>query len=110
MTEQQKAAAYDRIAEMFQQEQSSNNIGKQIGTLGKTFGLKGFKTAEIGEPVFELNDRHILVLESLDGKTSVTVPFYKGDLSVFYPVEIDVEVKYDDKHQTGELTKNMLTR
>lgn len=66
----------------FIEECISGEMPVFVGTLQKKFGLNGFKPAEIGTSVFEVNDRHVIYLESLDGKTIYTVPFYKGDLSV----------------------------
>lgn len=54
---------------------------KMIGTLNKAQGIKGFKTAEVGNPVFLKGDRYIIYLESLDGKTNIEVPYYKETLS-----------------------------
>ncbi len=56
---------------------------KMIGTLNKAQGIKGFKTADIGNPVFIKGDRYIIYLESLDGKTNVEISYYKKTLSPF---------------------------
>ena len=54
---------------------------KCVGHLTKRQGIKGFKPVEEGEPVFEINDRYILVMETLDGKNSAQVPYYKDTLA-----------------------------
>lgn len=55
---------------------------KFVGILNKPQGIKGFKTADIGDPVFEdeSKGRYIIILESLDGKVSAEIPYYKETL------------------------------
>lgn len=81
MNLQEKATAYDRIVAMVTEHAEENTkVMKQVGTLMKKQGIKGFKTMEEGDPVFELGDRYILVMETLDGKSSAQVPYYKETL------------------------------
>lgn len=54
---------------------------KLIGTLTKAQGINGFKKCDIGSPVFELGDRYIIVMETLDGKSSSNIPYYKETLT-----------------------------
>jgi len=53
---------------------------KMIGKLNKSTGINGFKIAEIGTPVFDDGNRYFIVLESLDGKRSLEIPYYKDSL------------------------------
>ena len=82
MTPQDKAAAYDRIVALIGTEDAvqQTKIMKCVGTLTTKQGIKGFKPVEVGEFVFELGDRYILVMETLDGKSSAEVPYYKDAL------------------------------
>ena len=57
----------------------TDGVMKMVGHLNKPQGLVGFKPAPIGYPVFELGDRYIIVLETLDGKQSAEVPYFKED-------------------------------
>jgi hypothetical protein len=57
------------------------SVPKMIGSLNKVVGLNGFKKAEIGTPVFDTGDRYMIMLESLNGKISVEVTYYKETLS-----------------------------
>ncbi len=84
MTVQDKAKAYDQIIAIIGGvSESKDTAMKCVGHLTKKQGIKGFKPMEIGEPVFELNDRYILVMETLDGKNSAQVPYYKEALAPY---------------------------
>lgn len=61
----------------------SKDLPIMIGTLNKSQGINGFKKAEVGNPVFLLGDRYVIFLESLDGKTSVEIPYHKETLKPF---------------------------
>lgn len=54
---------------------------KMVGTLNKALGLVGFKRVEIGTPVFETSDRYFVVMEKLDGTSSLDVMYYKNTLA-----------------------------
>ena len=68
------------LAFMKEQEGSTMENPKMIGTLNKAQGIKGFKTADIGNAVFLKGDKYIIYLESLDGKTNVEIPYNKETL------------------------------
>ena len=76
-----KAAVYDTIVGIIGKDVHKENEMKCIGTLTKRQGIKGFKPMEEGDFVFELGDRYILVMETLDGKNSAQVPYYKNTLA-----------------------------
>lgn len=83
MKDKEKLQLANMILEFFSNtgKETSNDVPKMVGTLNKVWGLNGFKKAEIGNPVFNKGDRYVIYLESLDGKTSVEVPFLKETLS-----------------------------
>jgi hypothetical protein len=60
--------------------EDNNNKPIHIGNLNKAQGIKGFKIADIGNPVFETKDRYLIILESLDGNKSLDVFYLKKDL------------------------------
>lgn len=62
-------------------KEDTKDVPRMIGTLTKAWGMNGFKKAEPGTPVFQKGDRYAIYLESLDGKTSVEVPFMKETLA-----------------------------
>ena len=55
--------------------------------------MNGFKKAEVGSPVFQKGDRYIIYLESLDGKTSVEIPFSKDTLKP--AIDFLTELKFE---------------
>jgi hypothetical protein len=80
MTPEEKSELADAIIRLVQDRMTSNDMPILIGTLSKPQGINGFKKAEVGHPVFEHKDRYIIYLESLDGKTAITIPYYKETL------------------------------
>lgn len=81
MKDHDKIKLAEIILDFLKDSTEAKDVPVYVGALSKRFGLNGFKVADIGTPVFEYNDKHVLYLESLDGKHSVMIPFYKGDLS-----------------------------
>jgi len=75
-----KERIFDLLIEQLSRYQEDKSLPKMIGTLNKQVGIKGFKIAEIGTPVFDTNDRYLVMLESLDGKTNVEMTYYKETL------------------------------
>ena len=53
---------------------------KMVGTLNRTIGINGFKTLEIGTPVFDVGDKYVLIFESLGHEQSFEVRYYKDSL------------------------------
>ncbi len=81
MNNEQKIKLADLLIEYLANSQEVQvNMPKHIGYLKQPFGLKGFKLAEKGTPVFELNDKYFIQLETLDGKSNLEVKFYKDTL------------------------------
>ena len=75
-----------KLAELiirYLQEQAEDKVDMpvMIGTLRRAWSLNGFKKAEIGNPVFEYDNRYLLYLETLNGDRNVEVPFYKETLA-----------------------------
>ena len=62
------------------EEEEAVAAPKHIGTLNKAWGMNGYKTAEIGSPVFATSDRYFIFIETVDGKTSLQINFYKETL------------------------------
>ncbi len=71
-------------------------IPVMIGTLITRQGINGFQAADKGHPVFEINDRYVIYLESLTPEKiskhgeetkyshfKVAVPYYKKTLSPY---------------------------
>jgi hypothetical protein len=81
MNDEQKIALMDRIIAIVRDSQTSEDMPVLVGTLVIKTGLKGFKPAEIGHPVFEYKGQYIIYLESNDGKTAVKVPYHKETLA-----------------------------
>lgn len=82
MTDSQKIALANIVLAFIKdQNTEATEIPIAIGHLTKAQGIKGFKTAEIGNLVFEFKGKYIIYLESLDGKTSVSIPYNKETLS-----------------------------
>jgi hypothetical protein len=75
------------------QRETPAGTPKMVGTLNKVWGLNGFKKAEVGNPVFQKGDRYIIYLESLDGKTSVEIPFSKEILKP--AIDFLTELKFE---------------
>lgn len=80
MTNEQKIELANAIIDLMSGYSNSKDFPIKTGELNKAQGIKGFKTAEIGHTVFEYKDRYIIYLESNDGKTTISVPYYKEDL------------------------------
>jgi ribosomal 30S subunit maturation factor RimM len=81
MTDEDKILLVNRIIELVRDTQTSEDMPIMVGTLNKAQGINGFVVAEIGHPVFEFKQRYLIYLQSIDGKTTVTVPYYKETLS-----------------------------
>jgi len=82
MQDVQKIAIIDQIINLINQA-DKESLPVMVGTLTKSFGINGFKTAEIGHPVFDFNGKYFLYLERNDGKLTVEVPFYQSTLKEF---------------------------
>lgn len=80
MTPEQNQRLATIITDFFDTLRTPEASHKHIGHLNKAQGFNGFKKAEIGTPVFETSDRYSIFLESLDGKTSLEVKYYKETL------------------------------
>jgi hypothetical protein len=61
-------------------EASEVVLPKHVGHLNKRIGQNGFKVAEPGTIVYEINNKYIINLESLDGKRNLEVSYYKETL------------------------------
>ena len=81
MTDADKIRLANVVIDYLSNFKSGEDIPVMVGTLNKKQGINGFKVAEIGHPVFEFKDRYFIYLESNDGKTTVTIPYYKETLS-----------------------------
>jgi hypothetical protein len=82
MQNKDKIAIMDLLLEQISlRTEDLKSVPKMIGSLNKVVGLNGFKKAEIGTPVFDTGDRYMIMLESLNGKISVEVTYYKETLS-----------------------------
>lgn len=64
MTEKQKVDLMDYVIKYIQEATTSEDLPTMVGTLNKPLGIKGFKKADVGHPVFEYKDRYIVYLES----------------------------------------------
>lgn len=81
MKPQDKLRLVDMITDYISRfEVPSKEVPKMIGTTSIALGIIGFKRLEIGAPVFDIGDRYMVVMESLDGKTAVEVNYYKETL------------------------------
>lgn len=76
MTNKDKIALVDRLLEELKEEAGGKQVRNMVGTLTRPQGLKGFHKCDIGHPVFQKDDRYVLYMESIDGKTVVEVPYY----------------------------------
>lgn len=80
MTDKEKVDLMDYIIRYMEESVTSSDMPIMIGTLNKAQGINGFKNADVGHPVFEFKDRYIIYLERNDGKTTVSVPYYRETL------------------------------
>lgn len=80
MNDKEKIDLMDYIIKYMQEKVTSQDMPIMVGSLNKQNGVIGFKKADIGHPVFEFKDRYIIYLESNDGKTIISVPYYKETL------------------------------
>lgn len=81
MTDEEKVILIDYIIRYLEEIQVSSEIPVLVGSLNSPQGINGFKPAVVGHPVFMLKDRYIIYLESNDGKTTVSIPYYKEALN-----------------------------
>jgi hypothetical protein len=82
MQDAQKIAIVDQIINLITQA-DKESLPVMVGALIKPFGIIGFRTAEIGHPVFDFNGKYLLYLDRNDGKLTVEVPFYQSTLKEF---------------------------
>ncbi len=81
MTDKQKIQLADVILNYLQDlQENTKETPKMIGVLNKETGIKGFKTADIGTPIFDRGDKYFIILETLDGKDNLQVSYYKDTL------------------------------
>jgi hypothetical protein len=82
MDDKLKLKLFDQFLDMISIHQKTESVfvPRQIGTLNKIIGQNGFKKAEPKTPVFDLGDRYMIMMESLDGKRNVEVTYYKETL------------------------------
>lgn len=59
--------------------ETREEVPVEVGTLNKTYGIKGYVIAQPGHPVFELHDRYYVVLQH-DTLAPLKVTFYKQTL------------------------------
>lgn len=96
MTNEEKLKLAERIIEFVQDSYVNEDVPQLVGELNKPQGIKGFKLADVGHPVFELKDRYIIYMESefeekiakpfepvVFKPINVAVPYYKETLSPF---------------------------
>ena len=76
-----------RIRDLVAEEDNSKKPLKMVGVLNKTQGIVGYKRAEIGTPVLQKADRWIIIMESIDGKASVEIPYYPEALAPVVDME-----------------------
>lgn len=81
MTNEQKIELADRIIELYKQFIEEAPKQKVIGMLNKATGINGYKLAQVGTPVIDVGSRYIIILETLDGKRNIEIPYYKETLS-----------------------------
>jgi hypothetical protein len=92
MNKEQKIRLADMLLEFVSNNQEDRvNLPRMVGTLTKAQGLNGFKRAEIGTPVFDIGDKYMIMIESLDGNRNVEVTYYKDTLKPV--IEFDGEAK-----------------
>lgn len=89
MTDKEKIELADLIIRFISDRQTSKEeIPVKVGSLTKAQGVNSFKTANVGHPVFEFKDRYVIYLESIDGRTTVCIPYYKQTLKPVIDFEI----------------------
>jgi hypothetical protein len=83
MNDKLKIRLADLVIDFLQNNTSADdpNISVAVGTLNKAWGLNGFKLAEPGNVVYERNGKYLIMLESIDGKVNLEVPFNKETLA-----------------------------
>lgn len=82
MTQEQKLVLADRILEYVNDcSEDKKAAPKMIGRLNRKLGIKGFKLAEVGDPVWDSGDRYFIILENLEGTRSLELAYYKEDLN-----------------------------
>ena len=84
MTDQDKIALANIVLNLIPnhlQGTTSTTPMQMVGTLRIAQGVKGFKTCEPGTPVFRQGDRLVLVMETLDGRSSANIPYYPETLA-----------------------------
>lgn len=81
MTNKDKIEIAEKIlAIMTDNHENSMNTMKCIGKLKTKQGIVGFKPAETDTLIFERGDRYIIILETLDGRSSAEIPYNKETL------------------------------
>lgn len=96
MNNDEKVRIIDLLIEQVKESLRDQDVPFLVGLLNHPYGLNGFKMDEIGHPVFELNDRYIVYLESespiqiskygqetIYQHFKISVPFYKTTLSPY---------------------------
>lgn len=73
MTESDKIRLANIVVEFLSSIKQSNDTPIMVGTLIKRQGIKGFKVADVGHPVFEFKDRYIIYVQS---ETELTEKVY----------------------------------
>lgn len=58
-------------------KKTKDDMPVMVGTLNRVVGINGFVKAQPGDPVFEYRDRYVIYLVSVDGKQTVSIPYYK---------------------------------
>jgi hypothetical protein len=82
MDKKLKLQLADMVIEFLSRNQKDEVIvARQIGTLNKAQGQRGFKLADIGTPIFDIGDMYMIMFESLDGKRNAEVTYYKETLA-----------------------------
>lgn len=84
MTDQDKIAFANAVLNLIPnhlQGTTGTTPMQMVGVLRIAQGVKGFKTSEPGTPVFRQGDRLVLVMETLDGRSSANIPYYPETLA-----------------------------
>jgi hypothetical protein len=99
MKSEEKVKLVDHIVELISRQLTPDEVPVLVGTLKSRQGLRGFRVAEVGHPVFEFKDRYVIYLQSDTelvekvydyerqqfnkkvGFFTVAVPYYKKDLA-----------------------------
>lgn len=82
MTDKEKIEFANTILNLVETRRDKS-LPKTIGYLNRVIGQQGFKKCEVGTNVFEDGDRYFIIMESLDGKTSVRFNYHKEELKPF---------------------------